>query len=121
MVTFVKLRQNLMKSNENQRLGDEGTSLFYLVFMFVRAFCVRNGIEKKISLLLRATSFKSNDGGGEKGGTHKKKKKKKRKKGKKGKKEKKEKKGRTAKKSRRLTSRQVLALEMARVGAQHKP
>jgi hypothetical protein len=95
--------------------------IFYLVFMFVRAFCVRNGIEKKISLLLRATSFKSNDGGGEKGGTHKKKKKKKRKKGKKGKKEKKEKKGRTAKKARRLSSRQVLALEMARVGAQHKP
>jgi hypothetical protein len=86
----------------------------YLIFMFVRAFCVRNGLEKKLSVFIhKRSSFRRKSekvvggggeqkvvGGGGKDGTNKKKKRKK---------------GRTAKKKRRLSSREVMALEMTNV------
>jgi hypothetical protein len=91
----------------------------YLIFMFVRAFCVRNGLNKKLSLFIqkRSSSFRRTSeanaavlGGGEqkvgnKNGTHKKKK---------------TEKGHTGKRERRLSSREVMALEMTRVDRQHE-
>ena len=93
----------------------------YLIFMFVRAFCVRNGLEKKLTSFIRKRSLSfrhtsdaeavlGGGGGGEqkvgqKSGTHH---------------TKKTKKGRTATRERRLSSREVMALEMTSMASQNE-
>jgi hypothetical protein len=91
----------------------------YLLAMFMRAFCVRNGLEQKLSFIIHrgSTIFGRNSdadvvlggGGEEKVGTEK------------GMVEEKEtEKGRTGERGRRLSLREVAVLEMTRVDGQNE-